>query len=85
MPKAVAAKVLTAEPSCLNDNVVPQPLPFENPKNDHSSSSLAIVILDHLFTAYEAPRIMRGLRKSLVAPQFGEKGSGHIAGPAWSA
>jgi hypothetical protein len=47
MSKAVAAEVLTAEPPCHHDNLVPQTLSFEHSKNDHagpaSPSSFSII------------------------------------------
>ena len=54
MPEAVAAEVLTAEPPCDYDDVVPQSFPFEHAKDDHAGSALAVVVLDHLIAADEA-------------------------------
>jgi hypothetical protein len=85
MPEAVAAEVLTAEPPCDYDNVVPQSFPFDHAKNDQAGSGLAVIILDHQFAADQAPRVMRGFGKLLGALQLGQKGPGLVAGAAWSA
>lgn len=85
MTEAVATEVLAAEPPRDHDDVVPQSLPFEHPKNDHAGSGFAVIILDHLIAADEAQGIMRGLGKSLVALQFRQKGPGLVGRAAWPA
>ena len=76
MPEAVAAEVLTAEPPCHHDNLVPQTLSFEYSKNDHAGSGLAVVVLNHLITAEETLGIVRGLGKSPIVLQLGKRAAG---------
>lgn len=71
MPEAVASQSLAAEPPRDHDDMVPEPFPFEHAKDDHASSSLTIIILDHLTAADEPPGIMRGFCEFLVAVQSG--------------
>lgn len=84
MPEAVSSEVLTAEPPCNHDDVIPQSLPFEHSKNDNASSGLAIIALDRLFATDEAPRTMRGLSEFLVALELGQKDTGLVAGAAYA-
>ena len=54
--------------------MVPQPILFEHAKYGHASAGFAIIVLDHLISADQPPRIMRDLGRFLVPLEFGQKG-----------
>lgn len=85
MPEAVATQLLATEPPRNHDDVVPEAFAFKHAKDDHAGSGLAIIALDHLIAADEAPRIVRGLGEFLVVLQFRYECPRLVSGMAWPA